>query len=391
MSVDFNRVADSRDNMASPPVRLRVGILGAGLVAQTIHLPNLSLVSHLYKVTAICDISQKNVDHCASKFHIPHATTNAEEIFKSPNVDVVFILTSDEFHEPYVISAIEAGKHVLVEKPLSLSIPSAQRIIDASKKHPDSVVFVGYMRRYAKSFTQTFKREVATIPRILYARVRDFPGPNPRFVDESGTFMVENTKDIPVSAGEERNRRLDVLFKEAFPDQEVTEEKKKACRFFGSLGSHDISLMREAIGFPESVAGVAFNEPFYNAIFNFRNRSGGKEPYSVTYESGIDEVFDFDAHVAVYGENKRVFIQYDSPFVKGLPIKVTVQENNQYGEFESREVLGSYVDAFTEELQELYDCVVNGKEVKTTVEDAIQDLRIYDMMYKKWNEQGSGR
>ncbi|EME86728.1 uncharacterized protein MYCFIDRAFT_210592 [Pseudocercospora fijiensis CIRAD86] len=384
--------------MASTPKRLRAGILGAGLVAQTIHLPNLSLVSHLYEVTAICDISQKNVDHCASKFHIPLATTNAEEVITSPNVDVVFILTSDEFHEPYTIAAIEAGKHVLVEKPLSLSLPSAQRILDALQKASSNgrapVVLVGYMRRYAKSFTQTFKREIASIPRILYARVRDFPGPNPRFVAESGTFLaVENTTDIPASAGEERNLRLDVLFQEAFPHHEtITEEQKKACRFFGSLGSHDISLMREAIGFPESVAGVAFREPFYNAIFNYRNPTPGREPFSVTYESGIDNVFDFDAHVAVYGENKRVFIQYDSPFVKGLPVKVTVQENNEFGEFESREVLGSYVDAFTEEVLEFYEGVVNGKVVKTTVEDAMQDLRIYDMMYQKWREQeGVGR
>lgn len=62
----------------------------------------------------------------------------------------------------------------MIEKPITLSIPSAQRIIDAEQQAPNGArVFVGYMRRYAKSFTQTFKREVDGIGRILYARARD--------------------------------------------------------------------------------------------------------------------------------------------------------------------------------------------------------------------------
>lgn len=325
----------------------------------------------------------QTADHCASKFHVPLSTTDPTELFKSPDVDVIFILTLDEFHETYTIAALEAGKHVMVEKPLTISTPSAQRIIAAEKKANGPIVFVGYMRRYAKSFTQTFKREVESIPRILYARVRDFPGPNARFVAESGAFQVLNTDDIPTSAGKERDDRLAKLYAEIFPDQELTDEKIKTCRFMGTLGSHDISLMREVLGFPESVAGVTAHEPFYTAIFNYRNKSGKQEPYSVTYESGIDEVADFDAHLAVYGERKRVTIRYDSPFVKGLPITVTVQEVNGAGEMETKHLLGSYEDAYTAELQELYECIVHGKKAKTSAEDASEDIRLYDMMYKK--------
>lgn len=327
----------------------------------------------------------QTAEHCAQEFHIPTSSTNPEEVFNSPDVDVVFILTSDEFHEEYTIAALEAGKHVMVEKPLTLSLPSAERVIAAEAK-AKGIVFVGYMRRYAASFTQSFKREISTIPKILYARVRDFSGPNAKFVNESGTFKVKHD-DFPASAGEERTKRLDSLFQEAFPGQEVTTEKKKYCRFLGSLGSHDISLMREVLGFPVGVAGVSVNEPFYSAIFNYKNDTG--EPYAVTYESGIDGVPEFDAHLAVYGEKKRVLIKYDSPYVKGLPIKVTVQEVNSAGEFETSEILGSYEDAYTAELQELHGCVVHGEPVKTTVQEAIKDLKIYDMMYERWNKDAS--
>lgn len=136
------------------------------------------------------------------------------------------------------------------------------------------------------------------------------------------------------------------------------------------------------------------NEPFYSAIFNYKNKSSSSssssdsagEPFSVTYESGIDAVPRFDAHLAVYGEKKRVHIQYDSPYIKGLPIKVVVEEVNEAGEFQTREILGSYQDAYTTELQEVYAAFAEGKPIKTTVEDAMQDIAIFDSMYKAWSK-----
>lgn len=311
------------------------------------------------------------------------ATTNAQEVINSPTVDVVFVLTSDEFHEEYAIAALDAGKHVMVEKPLSLSTASVKRIIEAETRANGPIVFVGYMRRYAPSFVQTFKREIATIPQIMYARSRDFPGPNPIFVEQSGTFPVKNS-DVPEEVLQQRAPRLQRLYQECFPGQVLTKEKADFCQFMGTLGSHDISLMRETLGVPSGVAGVTVHPPFHNALFNYYDKEG--RPFAVTYESGFDGVPDFDAHLAVYGFNKRVMIKYDTPFVKGLAIKVVVQETNEAGEIVTREAIGSYEDAYTVELKELHECLVNGKAVKTTAKDALQDLQIYDMMYAKWVE-----
>jgi predicted dehydrogenase len=369
--------------------KLRVGIIGAGEVTQVIHLPVLSLLAHSYTVEIVCDISRKNAEHCAKKFQIPQATIEPNDVFNSKLVDVVFILTSDEFHEEYTIAALRHGKHVMLEKPASLSIPSVQRMIQAEKEG-NSRIFVGYMRRYAASFTEAFKREIATIPHILYARSRDFSGPNTQFVSQSGTFPVKNT-DFPPAAGEERTKRLNKLFQEALPGN-ITEERKGLCRFLGSLGSHDISLMREALGFPESIGGVsangtATNTPFVTAILNFRGPDG--QPFALTYESGIDKVPIFDAHLAVYGEHKRVYIDYESPYVKGLPIIVRVEELNAQGEMVKREILSSYEDAYTRELTEMHACFTESKQIKTTIDDALEDLKIFDMMYNALDQSTS--
>ena len=234
------------------------------------------------------------------------------------------------------------------------------------------------MRRYAPSFTDAFKREVASIPKILYARSRDIIGPNAHFVNQSATFP-KKFFDFP--PGDEREERLSMLIFEAFPNCKPRIEDIEYCRFLGSLGSHDLSLMREALGFPESVAGVSANEPFYSAIFNYRNKTG--EPFAVTYESGIDGVPRFDAHLAVYGEKKTVSIQYNTPYVKGLPIMVKVDELNEHGEAISREILSSFEDAYSAELQEMYKCFVEGKPIKTTAQDAARDLELFDLMYKQ--------
>lgn len=63
---------------------------------------------------------------------------------------------------------------------------------------------------------------------------------------------------------------------------------------------------------------------------------------------------------------------------------VEVEEVNEHGEIQRRTMLSSYEDTYTAELQQLHKCLVDGAEIKTSVEDAIKDVQIYDMMYKAW-------
>jgi predicted dehydrogenase len=357
---------------------IRVGVIGAGEVAQVIHLPTLSLLSHLFNVVAICDVSQKTVDHCVTKFKIPKGTTDPYELLSLPEVDLVFNLTSDQYHAPYAIAALKAGKNVMMEKPLTLSLKSGLEMVEAEKAANGPRIFVGTMRRYAPSFTQAFKREVSTIPRILYARSRGIIGPNAHFVPQSGAYNVR-FNDISPAAATEFNAKFDALLHESLGDYGMTTENIEYWKFLGSLGSHDLSLMRDILGTPDSVAGVSVNRPFYSAIFNFTNKGG--EPFSCTYETGIDAVPRFDSHLAIYGEHKTVTIQYDTPYIKGLPIKVIVDELVN-GEAVRREILTSFEDAYTTEMIEMHGCFVEGKEIRTSAKDSLEDLKLWTMMIK---------
>jgi len=146
-------------------------------------------------------------------------------------------------------------------------------------------------------------------------------------------------------------------------------------RFLGGLGSHDLSAMREVLGMPEDVIAVHVAMPFWCAIFDY-----GK--FAVTYESGIDDIPRFDAHIEVYGKTKDVRIQYDTNYIKGLPVLVHIKENVN-GAYVERTLRRTYEDPYTLQMIQLYDFLVHGKSIKTTAEDALKDIEIFKLFMTK--------
>lgn len=65
---------------------------------------------------------------------------------------------------------------------------------------------------------------------------------------------------------------------------------------------------------------------------------------------------------------------------------VEVEEVNEEGDIQRRSMVSSYEDAYTAQLQELYQCFINGKTIKTSVEDASQDPELCRLMYQAWNK-----
>jgi predicted dehydrogenase len=132
--------------------------------------------------------------------------------------------------------------------------------------------------------------------------------------------------------------------------------------------------MREALGMPVACVGASLGFPFWTALLKY-------DDFTVSYESGLDQIPRFDAHIEVYGNTKSVRVQFDTPYVKGLPVVMTVEEDVN-GEYHKREVRKTYEDAYTLEMKELYSFVVDGKPVKTTAEDARKDLEKFQMILK---------
>lgn len=101
------------------PTRLRIGVVGCGLVAQVMHLHYLRDLPDLFDIAALCDLSQPLREACARDYAVPFTCADWRDLLAQP-LDAVLILTSGS-HAPIAIAAAQAGLHILVEKPLCFS------------------------------------------------------------------------------------------------------------------------------------------------------------------------------------------------------------------------------------------------------------------------------
>ncbi|KAK4689402.1 hypothetical protein P7C73_g709, partial [Tremellales sp. Uapishka_1] len=352
---------------------LNVAVVGCGEVAQCVHLPLLQVASDQFRVTALCDISADSLAFCGNRFGIvPRFTSLTEMLSSSLAIDLVVILTADEYHAEQVVQCADAGKHVLIEKPMARTFAEADAI-EAARVRNGVVIFVGYMRRYALAL-QRVKEEIGE-RQIKYLRVRDIIGDNSYFTSQAGMHLKRFT-DFPPTAREDMQNRQRANLAEMLGEEAVQDPRNlHAWTLLGSLGSHDFSAMRDLVGMPEKCLLATRNEDgmWWSAVFAYHG-------FKAYYEMAIDDVAVFDAHLEVYTGDKRIKIQYDTPYVKGLPIKVVIQAQLPNGDFAETIVRPTYEDTYSLEYNELYAAIVAGKAYQTTPVDAKQDLMLAKMV-----------
>jgi predicted dehydrogenase len=123
----------------TPSSELRVGIVGAGAIAQIAHMPVLRKLKGV-NVVAICDNDGAKARALASRFGIGGWYTDIEELLEFGKVDAVAVCTPNHLHEPHVVSALAAGAHVLVERPAALTAAGVARVLKAAERHRRTVL-----------------------------------------------------------------------------------------------------------------------------------------------------------------------------------------------------------------------------------------------------------
>ncbi len=344
--------------------RVRVGVIGLGEVAQVIHLPILAALSDRFEIGAVCDVSPGLLAVIGDRYGVRNRYDDPFALARQSDLDAVFVLNSDEYHADCVIAAARQGKHVLVEKPMCLTLGEAEAIVQA-RDEAGVRVMVGYMRRFAPAFVQAVA-EVRGLETIIYARIRDIIGRNRLIVDQSS--VVHRPDDVPAELMRDRAARAKRLVGEAIGD--VPPDVAVAYRFLLGLNSHDISAMRELLGAPLGVVSARQwnGGRFLVVVFQY-------DGYCAVLESGVDEQIRFDAHIEVYGVTKSIRIQYDTPYIRHLPTTLVIQETSGDA-YEERVVRPTFKDPYTHELEVFHDVVTKGVVPKTTPEDFMEDLRL---------------
>jgi predicted dehydrogenase len=127
-------------------IRLRVGVLGCGPIAQAAHFESCTK-AHNADLYAICDVADDLRERMAWTHKPEKAYADYDAMLRDPDVDAVIVATSDAFHVAAATRALEAGKHVLCEKPLGVTVEEVEALkqaVTASGK----VLQVGHMKRF---------------------------------------------------------------------------------------------------------------------------------------------------------------------------------------------------------------------------------------------------
>jgi predicted dehydrogenase len=146
---------------------LKVGILGCGPISQAAHF-EAARKAHNAELYAICDVAEDLLEKMAALHEVSVTYNDYDQMLADPNVDAVIIGVADKFHVPCAIKAIAAGKHVLIEKPLGVSVAECEDLRNLAK-NANVIVQVGNMKRFdpgirfAQEFIQNEIGEILTL------------------------------------------------------------------------------------------------------------------------------------------------------------------------------------------------------------------------------------
>lgn len=126
--------------------QVRVAVIGAGGAAQVVHLPILKRLPDL-EVVALIDFHEEKARTIAERFGVPHVGSGLKDLETIGPVDAVVVCTPNDTHEELVLGALEAGIHVLCERPLSTRSDSAARMIEAARQ-ADRQLMVAMNQRF---------------------------------------------------------------------------------------------------------------------------------------------------------------------------------------------------------------------------------------------------
>lgn len=127
--------------------KLKAGIIGCGGIAEQKHLTAVLKINEA-EVTALCDIMPQKAENLIKKFGLSGVKVYSDykELLKDETIDVVHICTPNSSHCPITIASLEAGKHVMCEKPMAINFNEAKKMTETSRK-TGRLLTIGYQYR----------------------------------------------------------------------------------------------------------------------------------------------------------------------------------------------------------------------------------------------------
>jgi predicted dehydrogenase len=349
--------------------RLRIGVVGAGLIGQVEHIPNLLRLSSLYEIAGIADASPKMRNELTTRGFTVFA--DYHRLLKE-DLDALLIASPDPYHAEITVAALAKGFHVFSEKPLCFSVDEAREIAAARDK-AGKVVQVGYMKR----FDPNYETLLSMLPRhgdgLRYISVEVQDPDSWPFNQHQGDFV--KTDDVPRELVEEaRSKREKQVLR-------ATGHMLAGAEMWGFTNSYCSSLIHNinAVHGMLDVMGLETGEVVGAAFF--AGGDGGHGSVRLKQRDAlwqmthlfVPKVADYRERISLYFDDSVFELTFPSPYLNHFPTQLTVarSEGNQWQKTEYR---NGFDEAFVKELVGFWDSAVKGAPVRNTVEAAERDL-----------------
>ncbi len=345
--------------------RIRVGVVGCGLIAQVMHLPYLAELSDRFELSAVCDLSHGVAAACAARHGANHVHTRWEELL-GENLDAVMVLTSGD-HAPIATAAAERGMHVFVEKPMALSSSDGSRMVEAAEAAGVRLM-VGTMKRYDPAYERLCAL-MADASDVRLIRVTTLESPFMPYVAHYPLIAAEPAAPELFARLQEAESQA---IEHALPD---ADEQTRWCYRWILLDNlvHEVNVLRGVLGEPTEIRAADMSRRCVGVHLRF-----GEADCHLSWVD-LPGIARYKQEFAFYAPDRRITLELPSPFLRSMPSRLVV-EGGEPGTAHSweRDEIVSFEEAFKRELIEFSDCILAGREPRTSGHDGLADLVVLE-------------
>jgi xylose dehydrogenase (NAD/NADP) len=312
---------------------LRWGLLGTARINQAVIGPLHSLKNS--QLMAVASRSRESAAHYAHVNHIPHYFENYESLINNPEIDVIYNSLPNSQHCVWSIMAMEAGKHVLCEKPLSISTHDVDKIIETAKR-TRMVIAEAFMYRHH--------------PQTLYVKKMTDEGRLGIIHLIRGSFCYTNTRP--------NNIRLD---------------PELGGGSLWDVGCYPISYARFITGEePSEVYGTQIKGPtgvdlLFTGQLNF--------PSGVIAQFDCSFISPDNACMEITGERGRIII--NRPYKPGLKTKIIVDNDQRTNKIS---IMGA--DLYSGEIEDIEQAILAGAPTRISLHDSRANIKTIEALYQ---------
>ncbi len=345
--------------------RLRVGVIGTGVIAQVMHLHYLAELSDLFDVTAVCDIAAENAQACAARYRIPRTCTDWRELIAAADsLDAVLVLTSGS-HAPIAIAAAQAGLHVFTEKPMCFSAAEGEAMVAAADA-AGVTLMVGYPKRYDMAYAR-FRTEAAGLGDARLLRVTTLEAP---FLPYLGHHPLLPPARPPAGVLAELSAQADAAVTAAIGPEAGLRRYVYREVLLDTL-VHEINSVRGVLGDPDWLDYADLSEQSVTVLLRY-----GALRVAIHWID-LPGLVRYQMEFALYAPERRITLTFPSPYLRNEP-STLVTEGGEAGSARSwrnEEIIG-YESGFRRELEAFHASATGGGAPPTSGRDGLADIAI---------------